>query len=255
MQRAMIVPLARAVLLLMLAFGLAGCTSSHQAKRTGSELLTARQNYPAHWWTPVPTNGAPAWEIPPQAAGPGEVILSKRNELGLLSNFAATPFTFRGQRYASLEGLWQRMKYPEGTDDERAKFPGLEWRYTRDQVAQLTAFDAKRAGELAERNMKQMGITWVTFAGRRMEYRANARAEFYQLIAAATREKVRQNRAVEEALLATGDLILRPDHQQSPDAPPAWRYFEILMEIRGELQQGRAAAFSTKRRSPDYIRR
>src|SRR6266702_4460357 len=70
--------------------------------------------YPSHWWTPVSKEGAPSWEILPQEAGPGEVILSKRNELGLLSNFAATPFTFHGRRYASLEGFWQMMKYPEG---------------------------------------------------------------------------------------------------------------------------------------------
>ena len=55
-------------------------------------------HYPSHWWAPVPKEGAPAWEILPQEAGPGEVILSKRHELGLLSNFAATPFTFRGRR-------------------------------------------------------------------------------------------------------------------------------------------------------------
>jgi len=36
------------------------------------------------------------------------------NELGLLSNFAPTPFVFHGQRYASVEGFWQMMKYPEG---------------------------------------------------------------------------------------------------------------------------------------------
>lgn len=52
------------------------------------------------------------WEILPQEAAPGEVILSKRHELGLLSNFAATPFVFRGKRYASLEGFWQMMLYP-----------------------------------------------------------------------------------------------------------------------------------------------
>jgi hypothetical protein len=67
--------------------------------------------YPARWWQPVPTAGAPGWEILPQAAAPGEVILSKRNELGLLSNFAPTPFVFHGKRYASLEGFWQMMKY------------------------------------------------------------------------------------------------------------------------------------------------
>ncbi|HUI08312.1 MAG TPA: hypothetical protein VL486_15030 [Verrucomicrobiae bacterium] len=89
-------------------------------------------DYPARWWTPVPKAGAPAWEILPQEAGPGEVILSKRNELGLLSNLAPTPFTFHGQRYASLEGFWQMMKYPENGNDVRARFPGLEWKYTRE---------------------------------------------------------------------------------------------------------------------------
>src|SRR4029077_13183267 len=114
--------------------------------------------YPAHWWTPVPAEGAPAWEILPQAAKPGEVILSKRHELGLLLNFAPTPFTFRGQRYASLEGFWQMMLYPEGASDPRATFPGLVWKFTRAQVAQMTAFDANAAGGLAGQNMKTMGI-------------------------------------------------------------------------------------------------
>src|SRR5262245_53677858 len=81
--------------------------------------------YPAHWWTPVAKAGAPSWEILPQEAGPGEVILSKRHELGLLSNFAPTPFTFRGRRYASLEGFWQMMLYPESAADPRATFPGI----------------------------------------------------------------------------------------------------------------------------------
>src|SRR5262245_39743537 len=195
-----------------LAFFLSGCQSSPPATRSPAELLAARTNYPAHWWTPVPTNGAPAWEILPQAAAPGEVILSKRDELGLLSNFAPTPFTFRGQRYASLEGFWQMMKYPESDTDPRATFPNLNWTYTREAVAQLTAFDAKRAGDAAERNMNAMSITWVTFEGVRMEYRAPGQSEFYELIVAATREKVRQNPEVTKLLLATGDLVLKPDH-------------------------------------------
>jgi hypothetical protein len=202
-----------------------------------TEVAVAATNYPAHWWTPVPTNGAPGWEILPQAAGPGEVILSKRNELGLLSNFAPTPFEFHGQRYASLEGFWQMMKYPESENDPRSGYPGSEWQYTREQVAQMTAFDAKRAGDLAEKNMKLMGFTWVSFEGKQMEYRAKERGEFYNLIVAATKEKVRQNPEVRKVLLATGDLVLKPDHHQEPDAPPAWRYFEILTEIRTELQK------------------
>jgi predicted NAD-dependent protein-ADP-ribosyltransferase YbiA (DUF1768 family) len=194
------------------------------------------RRFPARWWAAVPKHGAPDWEILPQEAGPGEVILSKRNELGLLSNFAATPFTFRGQRYASLEGFWQMMLYPEGGDDERARFPGLQWRHTRAQVAQMTSFEAKGAGTLAEDNMNAMGITWVTFEGRRIEYRPQEPGEHYRLIVEATREKVKQNPQVMMVLLATGDLVLKPDHRQEPNAPAAWRYFEILTTIRRELR-------------------
>jgi len=218
--------------LVLLVLGLlAGCRSSHH---TASTPKTSGHGspYPAHWWTPVPTNGAPSWEIFPQDAGPGEVILSKRNELGLLSNFAATPFTFHGKRYASLEGFWQMMKYPEGADDPRAIFPGLRWEHTREQVGLMIGFEAKKAGTLADQNMKKMAITWVTFEGKQMEYKPPVPGEHYRLIVEATREKVRQNPEVKKVLLATGDLILRPDHHQESGAAAAWRYYDILMEIR-----------------------
>lgn len=225
------------ILCAVLTTFLFGCHSPQPIAPSRAEALAARANYPAHWWTPVPTNGAPAWEILPQAAGPGEVILSKRNELGLLSNFAATPFTFHGKRYASLEGFWQMMKFPESPDDPRATFPGIQWPYTREQVAQLTSFEAKHAGDLGEKNMQTIGITWVTFEGKRMEYKPAVPGEQYRLIVEATREKVRQNPNVKKVLLATGDLILKPDHHQEPNAPAAWHYFEILTQIRTEYQR------------------
>jgi predicted NAD-dependent protein-ADP-ribosyltransferase YbiA (DUF1768 family) len=199
---------------------------------------TDRPDYPAHWWEPVPEDELAWWEIGPQAAGPGEVILSKRNELGLLSNFAHTPFTFHGVRYESLEGLWQMMLFPEGPDDPRAQFPGLEWPHTRDEVAQMVGFEAKAAGDVAFENMQQMGINWVTFEGRRMEYMTSERGDHYDIIVAATWQKVLQNPDVQMVLMATGDLVLRPDHTQPDDAPPSWRYFDIHMEIRDALQRG-----------------
>jgi hypothetical protein len=54
---------------------------------------------------------------------------------------------------------------------------------------------------------------------------------------------VKQTPEVKKVLLSTGDLILKPDHHQEPNARAAWRYFEILTEIRSELQkkEGRAA--------------
>ena len=190
---------------------------------------------PAHWWAPVSEVGKPDWEILPQAAGPREVILSKRNELGLLSNFAATPSTYRGKRYASLEGFWQMMLYPEGPKDPRAMFPGISWKHTRAEVAQMTAFEAKAAGTLAEENMKQMGISWATFEGKRFIYRSAKPSLHYRLIVEASWAKLRQNPEVKRVLLSTGDLILKPDHYEEQNAPPEWHYYEIWMQIRKQL--------------------
>ena len=224
-------PIFRSILFLILVALFTGAAAAQQSS------IERDSRYPAHWWTPVADPKKPDWEILPQEAKPGEVILSKRHELGLLSNFAATPFTFHGKRYASLEGFWQSMLYPEDPTDPRAKFPGLEWKYTREQVAQMTAFDAKHAGDLAEENMRRMKIGWVSFEGRRFAYRSKQARRHYRLIVAATWAKVSQNPDVKKVLLATGDLILRPDHYQEPNAPAAWRYFDILMNIRKELQR------------------
>lgn len=199
------------------------------------------ERYPADWFAPAPTANAPAWEILPQAAGSGEVILSKRNELGILSNFAPTPFTFHGKRYASLEGFWQAMKYPEGPNDPRAKFEGNSWRYSRKEVTKLTAFEAKAAGDAGSKNMNRMGIDWVSFEGRRFPYRPKEPGEHYELILAAMRAKLEQNPEVKRVLLATGDLVLRPDHHQEADAPAAWKYYEIWMRLRKELHPADAS--------------
>lgn len=216
-------------LVLLTSFGLQNVSSKKQ--------IAHDARYPSSWWAPVSEVGKPDWEILPQEAGPGEVILSKRNELGLLSNFAATPFTYRGKRYASLEGFWQMMLYPEGPNDPRARFPGIEWKHTRDEVAQMTAFEAKSAGTLAEENMKRMRITWASFEGKRFTYRSATPGQHYRLILAATWAKVTQNPEVKRVLLLTGNLILKPDHHGEPDAPPEWRYYEIWMQIRKQLRR------------------
>ncbi len=199
--------------------------------------------YPAHWWTPIIDAHKPDWEILPQAAKPGQVILSKRNELGLLSNFAATPFMLHGVQYASVEGFWQMMLYPEGPDDARAQAAGITWPHTREEVARMTAFAAKAAGDAAEANMRKMDIHWVTFEGHRMTYRSMAKGEHYRLVVQAMRAKLARNPPVCGVLLSTGDLILLPDHYQEEHAPPEWAYFRLWMEIRSELRRtGRIAA-------------
>lgn len=189
--------------------------------------------YPEEWWQPVDRDKAASWEVLPQDAGPGEVILSKRNELGLLSNFAATPFTYDGAHYGSVEGFWQMMKYPEDAQDERSK---VRWPYTREQVAQMTAFDAKEAGSKANAIMKKLNIKWVTYKGRKIDYLEKSKGEFYKLIWDAENAKLAQNKAVRDVLLKTGQLKLMPDHHQSPGSPPAWRYYEMWMEIRDQAK-------------------
>lgn len=192
---------------------------------------------PRHWWSPITESDAAEWEVLPQAARTGEVILSKRNELGILSNFAPTPFVFRGKCYASIEGWWQMMFFPENEDDPRSRFPGLRWPFSRDEVARMSAFEAKAAGDLGFENMKEMGIDWVSFEGRRMIYWTPEKGEHYKLVVEALWEKLKQNPPVRETLLRTGDLILRPDHRMPADAPPSWKYFEIWMEIRTALRR------------------
>jgi len=198
------------------------------------------QSYPEIWWAEVLSEEVPEWEILPHKAQKNEVILSKRNELGLLSNFAQTPFVYHGKKYASVEGFWQMLKFPESVQDERMN-PLVTWKFNRDQVAQLVSRDAKEAGTEASQNMKVLGIDWVSFEGLQIKYYEKAKGEFYRLIRDVMVEKIKQNPEVREVLLRTGDLKLLPDHQQEVDAPPAWKYHEIWMEIRSELKRGKHA--------------
>ena len=101
----------------------------------------------------------------------------------------------------------------------------------------MTGFEAKDAGTLAEGIMRDLEIGWVTFEGRRVIYRSKEKGEHYRLIVAAMRAKLEQNPRVREVLLLTGDLILKPDHVQELDPPAEWRYFDIWMELRSELQR------------------
>ncbi len=192
--------------------------------------------YPTAWWEEVTDENTPDWEILPQEAAYGEVILSKRNELGILSNFAPTPFTLDGKRYASMEGFWQSTKFPEDKNDPRAKFKGINWPHTRDEVAAMTAFEAKRAGDIGSTNMKKMGIDWVSYHGKRMTYKEEGESAFYKLVLRAMKEKLNQNVDVKNILLRTDNLILKPDHHQKPGAEKlmAWQYHSIWMQFRDQ---------------------
>ncbi len=194
--------------------------------------------YPDAWWQPVPEAELKSWEIPPQAADrtKDEVILSKRTELGQFSNLAPTSFTMDRIKYASIEGLWQGMKYPENAQDERLKDPSVFWPYTREQVYAMSDFESKAAGDLANANMKKLGIKWITYEGEKVEYNGSGVQRHYEIILRASREKIAQNPKLKKLLISTGDLKFSPDHTQQPNANPAYRYHEIYMKIRSEVK-------------------
>ena len=212
------------------AFLVLSCASSAKVKSADVP------NYNDAWWTPV--SNPESWEIPPQAAdrSQNQVVLSKRTELGVFSNLADSPFELDGQRYQSIEGLWQGMKYPENENDERHKSNGqtVEWPFTREQVYQMTDFQSKHAGDKANEIMKKIGITYVTYKGKKIEYKGKDQAAHYDIIYAASAAKIEQNPLIKQLLLQTKGLSFMLDHTQDPKSPAAYRTNLIYMKIRDE---------------------
>lgn len=99
----------------------------------------------------------------------------------------------------------------------------------------MSAFQAKAAGNEANALMKQLGIKWVTYQGKRIEYLEKSKGEFYHLIWNAEMAKLNANPAVRDILKSTGTLTLKPDHLQGPDSAPAWLYHQIWMDIRTQM--------------------
>lgn len=197
--------------------------------------ITYAKNYPSHWWAKVPDSERQgSWEILPHEVKPGAVILSKRNELGIFSNFANTPIKFEGKQYASIEGLWQMMKFPDSElkNDPRKAFKNYP--YTRQEVMKLSGFEAKKAGDLANKINESNKINWVSYQGQRFNYKdhKSGSAKHYRIMYDAIKAKVDQNQAVKDLLIKTKGLILKPDHYQGPNAPKSYQYFDILMKIR-----------------------
>lgn len=196
--------------------------------------------YPTSWWKPFPKDQAPKWEILPQEAKKGEVILSKRTELGIFSNLGHSPLKYENITYASVEAFWQMMKYPDPSDnsDIRNRYKN-EYPYTRDQIRELYDFDSKKAGDAANKVMKDHNINWITYQKKKFDYKDMGEGSdyHYKLIYEVIEAKVNQNPKIKHLLLKTGKLILKPDHIQPNDAPKAYYYHEILMDIRAKLKR------------------
>lgn len=196
-----------------------------------------RDNYPSEWWVETPRKEAKDWEILPQDAKPGEVILSKRTSLGLFSNLAFSPFILDSIKYNSIEGLWQGMKYPDKNleNDPRLKF--ANWSHKREEVYLLSGWDSKNAGSLANKIYKENNFSWISYKDHKFNYTDKGEGSKFhlQLMIKAIKEKVNQNEEIKKLLIKTKGLILKPDHIMDENALPSYKYHEILMQIRDEL--------------------
>jgi len=195
--------------------------------------------FPPDWFKEIPRSEAQSWEILPQDAKEGEVILSKRTELGIFSNFGDTPFVLDETLFASIEGLWQSLKFPDPLQPQDSRHKISNWPLTRRQVEGLTGMEAKKAGNEANKIYRDHQLVDVSYGDHFFNYTDHKEgSEFhYRLIKRAIREKLNQNSGLWQLLLKTECLRLRPDHDVKEDAPPAYHYYKILMELRSEKLQ------------------
>ena len=114
--------------------------------------------------------------------------------------------------------------------------PSVVWPFTREQVYAMSGFDSKAAGDLANANMKKLGINWITYKGQKIEYKGSGIQRHYQIILEASQAKIAQNVDLRKLLISTGQLKFLPDHQQQVNPHPAYLYHEIYMKIRLDIK-------------------
>lgn len=139
-----------------------------------------------------------------------------------LSNFAHAPFELDGVHYESVEGFWQSIKFPEGSE-------------YRVKTAGLVGGEAKRAG-------KRTGdINNIEYQGQTVEVGS---PEHHELMKRAIRAKLEQNPNVLKLLLDTGDkhithVLKTPDGRILPDSKtiPGAVFSQILMDLREEFRK------------------
>lgn len=136
-----------------------------------------------------------------------------------LSNFWGDPFVLDGEKFASVEGFIQGIKFSEHNPMRRLCF---------DAVGK----EAKRLGRSAERK-------YVWWKGEAIPYGSD---EHHKLIERVIRAKFEQNKKAMKALLATEEMELTHDlgYPESPKTSlPARVFCDILTRIREEAIRDR----------------
>ncbi|MCX6725719.1 MAG: hypothetical protein NT052_00165 [Candidatus Shapirobacteria bacterium] len=140
----------------------------------------------------------------------------------VLSNLAHTPFDMDGKHYESVEGFWQGLKFPEGSDE-------------REKIAELFGIEAKKAGRKAE------DLAEFEYQGKKFKIGSK---EHQKLIKKAITAKLKQNPSVLNLLLKTGEkkithILKNSVGQISPDSKtiPGEKFCQILMDLREDFRK------------------
>jgi len=130
----------------------------------------------------------------------------------LISNFAHTPFELEGDRYASVEGFWQGLKF-----NDRAR---------RRAVADLHGQEARRAGQDAPESETVEYGERVLRAGT---------SDHWWLMELACWAKFNQHEEARRALLGTGQRPLEHRTRRDSRTIPGVIMADIWMKIRRRL--------------------
>ncbi len=143
----------------------------------------------------------------------------------ILSNLAPTPFILDGKEYASIEGFWQGLYFPEDSTE-------------REDLSHMFGRKAKVKGL-----EKPEGLEDITYQGDKIVIGSLAHQA---LMRQALEAKIDQNEDVKVALLSTGNktlthILKRPDGTLDPDSRsiPAHIFTGMLMQIREKLREAK----------------
>lgn len=144
---------------------------------------------------------------------PLNIISSAKDEaVQLISNLAHTPFFLHGGFYASVEGFWQGLKFPQDEDRQR--------------IAQLHGLEAKRAGREAPE------AETIYYQGARIRVGCY---EHWSLMYHACWAKFTQHEEARQALLETGHRPLIHQTRRDSRTIPGVIMADIWMKIRARL--------------------
>lgn len=133
----------------------------------------------------------------------------------LISNFAHTPFILDGESYASIEGFWQGLKFPEEAD--RRRLAALHGSKAKDD-----GFRAPAADVILYRDDVVRVGTW----------------DHWRLMERATLAKFTQVERAREALLSTGARPLTHQIGRDSRTIPGVIMADIWMRVRSQLGGG-----------------